>query len=67
MFKGFGDHRIGQHHEDGAPGKHIDERLCGIGKHFRARQNPPVMQHRRLAFLNPSSIVASRRRRPRDA
>ena len=31
MFEGFGDHRVGQHHEDGAPGKHVDERLCGSG------------------------------------
>src|SRR5262245_39303068 len=34
MFKGFGDHRVGQHHEDSAPGKHIDERLCNIGSMF---------------------------------
>src|SRR5262245_57249216 len=34
MCKGFGDHRVGQHHEDSAPGKHIDERLCNIGSMF---------------------------------
>src|SRR5215831_18414022 len=34
MGKGFGDHRVGQHHEDRAPGKHIDECLGGIGSMF---------------------------------
>ena len=41
MGKGFGDHRVGQHHEDSAPGKHIDERLGGIGnifEHNKTRQ-----------------------------
>ena len=46
MFKGFGDHRVGQHHEDGAPGKPIDERLGGSGR-CATQQNPPVRPHRR--------------------
>jgi hypothetical protein len=33
MFKGFGDHRIGQHHEDGAPAN-ILMNACAVGSIF---------------------------------